>query len=163
MNNRYPPGTQIEIINPLDPDHHEPKHVLFDFDGTLSLIRKGWPDVMVPMTIELLQETGTEETEAELRIIVNPYKRVLVRTVDDCGQNYYIRGDYTAGEHNRYDTKNRGKTPAHIENSIISSIATLLPSLDALIIMDQVEGKDCAAVTNSVREFIAVAALRLPM
>ena len=24
-------------------------HVLFDFDGTLSLIREGWPDVMVPM------------------------------------------------------------------------------------------------------------------
>jgi phosphoglycolate phosphatase len=24
-------------------------HVLFDFDGTLSLIRQGWPEVMMPM------------------------------------------------------------------------------------------------------------------
>ena len=29
-------------------------HVLFDFDGTLSLIRQGWPEVMVPMFVEML-------------------------------------------------------------------------------------------------------------
>ncbi len=29
-------------------------HVLFDFDGTLSLIREGWPEVMVPMFVEML-------------------------------------------------------------------------------------------------------------
>jgi phosphoglycolate phosphatase len=29
-------------------------HVLFDFDGTLSLVRQGWPDVMVPMFTEVL-------------------------------------------------------------------------------------------------------------
>ena len=28
--------------------------VLFDFDGTLSLIRSGWMDVMIPMMMELL-------------------------------------------------------------------------------------------------------------
>src|SRR4026208_1288425 len=28
--------------------------VLFDFDGTLSLIRQGWPEVMVPMFVEML-------------------------------------------------------------------------------------------------------------
>jgi len=29
-------------------------HVLFDFDGTLSLIRQDWPEVMVPMFTEVL-------------------------------------------------------------------------------------------------------------
>jgi len=29
-------------------------HVVFDFDGTLSLIRQGWPEVMVPMFAEML-------------------------------------------------------------------------------------------------------------
>lgn len=29
-------------------------HVLFDFDGTLSLIRQGWPEVMLPMFLEML-------------------------------------------------------------------------------------------------------------
>jgi phosphoglycolate phosphatase len=30
------------------------RHVLFDFDGTLSLIRTGWPEVMLPMFLELI-------------------------------------------------------------------------------------------------------------
>jgi phosphoglycolate phosphatase len=46
---------------------------LFDFDGTISTIRSGWMDVMVPMMIEILQETGTKETEAELRTLVEEF------------------------------------------------------------------------------------------
>jgi phosphoglycolate phosphatase-like HAD superfamily hydrolase len=41
-------------------------HVLFDFDGTLSLIRQGWPDVMVPLFVEMLPPRQGE-TEADLR------------------------------------------------------------------------------------------------
>lgn len=40
-------------------------HVLFDFDGTLSLIRQGWPDVMVPMFVEMLP-VRDGESEADL-------------------------------------------------------------------------------------------------
>jgi len=40
--------------------------VLFDFDGTLSLIRQGWPEVMVPMFVEVLPPLPGE-TEADLR------------------------------------------------------------------------------------------------
>jgi phosphoglycolate phosphatase len=47
--------------------------VLFDFDGTLSLIRAGWMDVMVPMMVDLLQQTGSGETPGELREIVLDY------------------------------------------------------------------------------------------
>jgi phosphoglycolate phosphatase len=39
-------------------------HVLFDFDGTLSLIREGWPEVMTPMFVEMLPALPGE-TEAE--------------------------------------------------------------------------------------------------
>jgi phosphoglycolate phosphatase-like HAD superfamily hydrolase len=38
------------------------KHVLFDFDGTLSLVREGWVDVMVPLMVEILTATGTQES-----------------------------------------------------------------------------------------------------
>jgi len=38
---------------------------LFDFDGTLSLIRTGWQQVMVPMMVEILREcSGTEDPAA---------------------------------------------------------------------------------------------------
>jgi phosphoglycolate phosphatase-like HAD superfamily hydrolase len=42
------------------------RYVLFDFDGTLSLIRQGWPEVMVAMFVEMLPRKG-EETETDLR------------------------------------------------------------------------------------------------
>ena len=38
-------------------------HFLFDFDGTLSLIRQGWPDVMVPMFVEMLPRLAGESDE----------------------------------------------------------------------------------------------------
>ncbi len=41
-------------------------HVLFDFDGTLSLIRQGWPEVMIPMFMELVPRRAGE-AEAEVR------------------------------------------------------------------------------------------------
>lgn len=47
--------------------------VLFDFDGTLSLIRSGWVDVMVPMMVEILLDLKTGETEAQIREVVDDY------------------------------------------------------------------------------------------
>jgi len=62
---RFLPGTGIEIVRePARPLRVE--HVVFDFDGTLSLIREGWPEVMVPMMVEVLRATGTGETPEEL-------------------------------------------------------------------------------------------------
>src|SRR4029078_9864443 len=55
-----------EIINPSV--RRGPfRAVLFDFDGTLSLIREGWPRVMVGMMVERLREMGlVREPEAAL-------------------------------------------------------------------------------------------------
>ncbi len=66
------PTDEIEIIR-ADLPRGRFRSVLFDFDGTLSLIREGWPDVMIPMMVEVLQETGTAETEAELQAKVEEF------------------------------------------------------------------------------------------
>lgn len=62
---RFLPGSKVEIVRevrlPAPPDH-----AVFDFDGTLSLIREGWPEVMVPMMVDVLRQTGTAETADEL-------------------------------------------------------------------------------------------------
>lgn len=63
------PGTSIELIRPHNRGTR-PEHVLFDFDGTLSLIREGWPEVMVPMMVAVLQETGTKESPDALHGLV---------------------------------------------------------------------------------------------
>jgi len=46
---------------------------LFDFDGTLSLIRTGWVDVMVPMMVEILAGLKTGESEEDLRALVDDF------------------------------------------------------------------------------------------
>lgn len=49
------------------------RSVLFDFDGTLSLIREGWPQVMIPMMVEVLARTGTPESESALTVCVEDF------------------------------------------------------------------------------------------
>jgi phosphoglycolate phosphatase-like HAD superfamily hydrolase len=49
------------------------RFALFDFDGTLSLIREGWPAVMIPMMVGVLRETGTAESDAELAAHVEEF------------------------------------------------------------------------------------------
>ncbi len=69
---RFMPGTGIEVVR-RDWTPGQFRSVLFDFDGTLSLIREGWPEVMIPMMVEILRATGTRETESELRAIVEDF------------------------------------------------------------------------------------------
>ncbi|MDA1049318.1 MAG: HAD hydrolase-like protein [Planctomycetota bacterium] len=62
----------IEIVN-----HDHPRGpfraAIFDFDGTLSLLRRNWQAVMIPMMVEILAETGTTETRDELHHCVDEF------------------------------------------------------------------------------------------
>ncbi len=65
VHSHFVTGTLIEIIREVTPGIPF-KHVLFDFDGTLSLIREGWPEVMIPMMTEEILATGTKEAPEEI-------------------------------------------------------------------------------------------------
>lgn len=62
----------IEIVRPDFPRGRF-RFVVFDFDGTLSLIREGWPQVMIPMMVEVLRATGTQEDDATLTTHVEEF------------------------------------------------------------------------------------------
>ena len=62
----FPPFSGLVEFAPTFRPRPEIRFVLFDFDGTLSLIRQGWPEVMVPMFVEVLPRKDGE-TEADLR------------------------------------------------------------------------------------------------
>lgn len=62
----------LEIVRP-DADASRARVVLFDFDGTLSLIRAGWVDVMVPMMLEELVALNSGESAAELTAVVEEF------------------------------------------------------------------------------------------
>ena len=66
---RFLPGTGIEILHE-DVERGGFRFVVFDFDGTISLIRAGWQGVMVPMMVEILKELRTGETDEELQSVV---------------------------------------------------------------------------------------------
>lgn len=51
-------------------------HVLFDFDGTLSLVRQGWPEVMIPMFIEFLPPVPGESADAVRQLVTDDIMRL---------------------------------------------------------------------------------------
>jgi len=61
--------THPEILSPnFNPNHI--RHALFDFDGTISLIREGWQTVMTAVMVEALRQTPTQESDAALAAAV---------------------------------------------------------------------------------------------
>ena len=65
-------------------------------------------------------------------------------------------------EHERYDTKNRKRTSVETEAKLVESLDTLLPQVDAVIILDQVEEADCGVVTSAFLEAVAERAPKFP-
>lgn len=83
--------TEIEMIN----DHIQRgliRSALFDFDGTLSLIREGWQGVMIPMMVDVLVELDTGETRPELESMVTEFvdrltgRQTIYQMIELCDQ-----------------------------------------------------------------------------
>jgi phosphoglycolate phosphatase len=70
MQNAFPTieGTSIEIVAP--PARGKVRHALFDFDGTLSYLRDGWQDYMVPLMVEVLEACPRHEARKDLEAMV---------------------------------------------------------------------------------------------
>lgn len=60
----------IEVLHPFAP-RPEIQHVVFDFDGTLSLVREGWPVVMTGLFEEVLPKQKGESIEELRQMIVD--------------------------------------------------------------------------------------------
>ncbi len=67
-----PAADDLEVLRP-DLPRGRFRAVLFDFDGTLSLIREGWPQVMIPMMVDVLRQTGTAEPAEQLTAAVEEF------------------------------------------------------------------------------------------
>jgi phosphoglycolate phosphatase len=62
------------------------KSALFDFDGTISLIRQGWRDVMIPYFVDTLKKTPGAEDEQSIKILVENFVDLLTgkQTIYQC-------------------------------------------------------------------------------
>jgi phosphoglycolate phosphatase len=62
-----------EFLRPIPPIEG-PRAAVFDFDGTLSLIRSGWVEIMVDQMVDVLQPLpGTAESDADLAAYVTDF------------------------------------------------------------------------------------------
>jgi len=62
-----------EIIRPLQISH-PPRVAVIDFDGTLSLIRSGWVEIMVDMMFEFMRPlAGSTESDADLTAFISDF------------------------------------------------------------------------------------------
>ncbi len=79
-NTSDPPVTWLEILAPeILPGLARVRCVLFDFDGTISVLREGWEGVMVPLMVEMIcgDRPPTPEIEAEVREYVDRSTGIL--------------------------------------------------------------------------------------
>jgi phosphoglycolate phosphatase-like HAD superfamily hydrolase len=69
---QYLPDSNIEVIRPDFPRGNI-SYALFDFDGTISLIREGWQGIMIPMMVEILMQTPNHEERSEIERVVKEF------------------------------------------------------------------------------------------
>ncbi len=64
--------SDIEIVNP-NITRGKIKFAIFDFDGTISLIREGWQQIMISMMVDILMQTPEHESRDKIEKIVRTY------------------------------------------------------------------------------------------
>ena len=105
MPSSYPslPGTSVEVIDA--PPRGRIAHALFDWDGTVSYMRDGWQDFMVPLMVEVLEACPRHEPRADL-------ERLIIRFVDE------LTGKQTIFQMMRLaeEVEKRGGTPESPES-----------------------------------------------
>jgi len=73
-----PPYPWLEVVNPSARVGNV-RYALFDFDGTISVIRRGWEKIMIPLMVEMIcnRIAATPEIEAEVAEYVDRSTGIL--------------------------------------------------------------------------------------
>jgi phosphoglycolate phosphatase len=154
----------IEIIH----DHVERghiRHALFDFDGTLSLIREGWQQVMLATMMDELLQTPRHEDEPQLRSSVT---QMIIRTT---GQTTSLQMALLAEQvHKRggqpenplvYKQRYLEQLNEHIHSRIamitsgrMSPDETMVPGARAMLEAMRVRGVRCHLVSGTYEPYV---------
>jgi phosphoglycolate phosphatase-like HAD superfamily hydrolase len=62
-------GDYLQVVDPAAPARlGRIRHVLFDFDGTISVLREGWERVMAPLMVEMICDGNPPTAEIEREV-----------------------------------------------------------------------------------------------
>jgi rfaE bifunctional protein kinase chain/domain len=100
-----------------------------------------------------LQESGVNATAIiEVTDLFTPtYTKPMIREIDG-----------SVHEIERQDIKNRNPLPSDLEVLIINNLKNLVPQVDGVIIVDQVQEHNCGVITDRVRSEIGFLATQHP-
>ena len=88
-----------EIIRPFQLIR-SPRIAILDFDGTLSLLRSGWVEIMVGMMIDVLRPLpGTNESDAELTEYVSDFVLNMTGRATVFQMEYFVNAAKERGGH----------------------------------------------------------------
>ncbi len=133
---RYLAGSSIEVIAE-PPRRGAIASALFDFDGTISLIREGWQQVMIPMMVEILLQTPRHESEDELRVVVREYvdrltgKQTIYQMIQLCEE--IVKRGGSPLEPLAYKRMYHDRLWARIEGRVAGLKAGRIPQDDLLV------------------------------
>lgn len=158
-------GTAIEVVN-WEMSRRHVRYALFDFDGTLSLIREGWQDVMVPMMVDTIRtETETAESEDDLRRYVREYvyrltgKQTiyqmfqLAEEVERRGGTPHEPLHYKREYHRRLDQRIEGRI-ARLASGATEPDDLMVPGARAMLKGIRERGVPCFLASGTDEEFV---------
>jgi phosphoglycolate phosphatase-like HAD superfamily hydrolase len=171
-NNRiYLPNTHIEIITP-ELAQVTPRRAVFDFDGTISLIREGWQEEMISLMVKTLRATPRAEDEASLVHLMRGYVarstgQHTIQQMKYLGQEVRRRGgqpkppaaykqDYLAMLHRRVDGR---KT--RLKSGQVDRVELTVPGVLELLAALQRHGLSCTLASGTDELFVIEEAILL--
>jgi phosphoglycolate phosphatase-like HAD superfamily hydrolase len=156
--------TDIELVHP-DIPRGRVRYALFDFDGTLSLIREGWQSVMIPMMVEILMQTPRHESEDELRAVVTEFVERLtgeqtIYQMNRLAEEVSKRGgqpalplEYKRQYHHRLWVRIEGRVTG-LKSGQISPDEMLVPGSRGLLEALRTRGVTCYLASGSDEPFV---------
>jgi len=154
----------IEIINPHIERGHI-RHALFDFDGTISLIREGWQQVMIPMMVEILLQTPHHESEEELYALVTEYverltgRQTIYQMIRLCEEVRKRGGhpldplDYKRMYHERLWERIKGRIAA-LKSGQVSPEEMMVPGALAMLEAMRARGVTCYLASGTDEPYV---------
>ncbi len=154
----------MEIITPRQPGN-QIRHALFDFDGTISLIREGWQDIMLPMMFEKLRPIEQHLDDDALRHLIRDYvtrltgKQTIYQMIELADQIRKRGGtpldplDYKYEYLDRLEQRIKSRITG-LESGIIKPHELMVPGSAEFLVMLRQRGVVCYLASGTDKQFV---------
>ena len=135
MNTSHIPD--LRVLNPdVLPRLGKVRHALFDFDGTISTLRQGWEEVMIPMMVEAIcgDTPATPEIEQEVREYVDRSTGILtieqMRWLEETVRQYGMTEALTAAD---YKQRYLDLLLVDVDRRVADVVSCRVPTVDRMV------------------------------